>query len=361
MKSQGNYPTFPNASHNSALGVTREPPKVLTTLPFISSFKELSHFQKRFIRKQLPLTMPDPIHPVHPNSVQARLSLPACGILDGDQLAASWFDQTLSLRLGGAARFARQGDLAHHLRRSFGGALGAGASPECAATHPPSPCPWEPPCALDVFFREQLRVEGDGLPKPFVTLIHTDGADLIAGLRVFGFATDWIPTVEHAFTDALRHRLPWKKLGSTPPPVTDRVLETCEGLAMDTPPTAVALDWLTPLDAEKIDPVERAASVLTRLHRRLDGLARWHDSRLAPLDEGAVAYWQAMAQPTLTKRSILQVHARQAQRTDVAEGAMALHGDLAPFWAMLRLGERCFVGRGAARGQGRYRLRAEVV
>ena len=47
-----NYPMFPNVSQKFALSDTRKPSKVLTTLPFASSFKELDCFQMRFARKQ---------------------------------------------------------------------------------------------------------------------------------------------------------------------------------------------------------------------------------------------------------------------------------------------------------------------
>lgn len=283
---------------------------------------------------------------------------PARGPVSPADLAALWFDQTIRVRLGGAAGLIRNPDLLNHFRRSFGGALGAGASPEASAGQP---CPWEPPCALDVFFREQMRVEGTGLPKPFVPLADTDGADLIAGLRLFGFATDWAPAAEHAFTDALRHRLPWRKLGTVPPPLLDRWIETCEGIDPGAPPEAAALDWLTPLDAEKMDPAGKPGSILKRLHRRLQGLARWHDAALWELPDELVSYWEAIAR-TGEMDSPKPVPARSGlqQRTfhaDTARGRLSLHGDLAPFWPLLRTGERCAIGRGATRGNGRYVLR----
>lgn len=305
--------------------------------------------------------MPEPSASVEVNSLTRRLLEPARGVAMPLDLASDWFDQTIQVRLGGAATLIRNPELTNHLRRSFGGALGAGASPECAATHPPSPCPWEPVCALDVFFREQMRVAGDGLPKPFVTLADTEGSDLIVSLRVFGFATDWMPAAEHAFVDALCHRLPWRKLGVSMPPILDRTVKTCEGIAVDSIPDTATLDWITPLDAEKIDPSDRTASILTRLHRRLNGLARWHDASLPDLPEDVVHGWETMLETEgLHAPTLRPSHSGKDRRTfqaPVAIGTLTLRGDLRPLWPLLRLGERCAVGRGAVRGQGRYSLK----
>lgn len=306
--------------------------------------------------------MPDTAPRVEPNSLQLRLQHPARGLISVEQLAGGWFDQTIWVRLGGVAGLARDFNLLNHFRRSLGEALGAGASPEASATHPPSPCPWEPPCPLDVLFREQMRVEGVGLPKPFVTLADTDGADLIAGLRVFGFATDWMPTVEHAFVDALCHRLPWtKRLRIAPPPVLDRWIETCEGLDAVPTPIAVTLDWTTPLDAENLDASAKTGSVLTRLHRRLQGLARWHDAALPQLHADAVEHWEMAADASAMDAPKMQAARSGLQRktffADSMRGALRLCGNLAPFWPMLQMGERCCVGRGAVRGMGRFVLR----
>ena len=301
--------------------------------------------------------MTDDHESVESNSLMGRLDVARHRPVRAADLASGWFDQTVRVRLGGAAHLSRSPELANHFRRSFGGALGAGASPEASDG---LPCPWEPPCALDVFFREQMRVDGDGLPKPFVTLADRDGADLIAGLRVFGFATEWLPAVEQAFVDALRHRLPWRKLGAAPPPILDRQVETRHGFEAGPMPEAATLRWITPFDAEKIDAGEKTGSILTRLHRRLRGLARWHDADLPELNAKTVARWEAVtdardigAPKILASRSGLQ---RRTFHARAVQGRITLRGDLSPFWPLLLMGERCAVGRGAARGMGRYRL-----
>lgn len=302
--------------------------------------------------------MPEPTGSVEPNSVLQRIRMAQSTRVTANALATRWFDQTIKMRLGGVARLIASGELENHFRRAFGGALGAGASPE-ANKH--QPCPWEPPCALDVFFREQLRDGGDGLPKPFVPLMDVNGPDLIAGIRIFGLATDWMPAIELAFVDALNHRLPWRKLGlAHTPPLLDRWVETREGLQISPVPKHASVQWITPLDAEAIDPSDKAGSILTRLHRRLCGFANWHDCALSELAPSAVANWESSvdtseieAPQPITARSGLQ---RRTFRSAAAGGTLRLTGNIEEFWPILLMGERCAVGRGAVRGLGRYRL-----
>jgi len=183
---------------------------------------------------------------------------------------------------------------------------------------------------------------------------------LIAGLRVFGFATEWLPAVEMAFIDGLSDRLPWKKLRIPRPVLLDRQIETCEGLGLDAPSNVAAMNWLTPVDAENIDLREKAGSVITRLHRRLAGLAYWHDCALGDLEPGRIDAWQRLAgtEDVSMARAVPAYSGAQKKifRADAAAGRISLSGDLTPFWPLLLLGERCGVGRGAARGRGRFSL-----
>ena len=98
------------------------------------------------------------------NSVLARLKAAQQNQVTVNFLACNWFDQTIRVRLSGAARRSLDPEILNHFRRSFLGALSAGGSPAARAGQP---CPWEPPCAFDVFCREQYRENGSGLPKPF--------------------------------------------------------------------------------------------------------------------------------------------------------------------------------------------------
>lgn len=113
-------------------------------------------------------------------------------VASADALISASFDQTIALRLRGAA-----GGIAPdaHLRRSFLAALGPAAS---EAARSGKPCTWDPPCALDVFCREQLRHKGAGLPKPYVLWAERHEEDLVIRLRVFGMANDWFAAAAEA-------------------------------------------------------------------------------------------------------------------------------------------------------------------
>jgi len=89
--------------------------------------------------------VPEPPAKVEKNSLRTRLHHPL-HTLPADDFAATWFDQTVWLRVPGHAALAADVAFLNHLRRSFGGALGAGASPEASAGHP---CPWRSSSALD--------------------------------------------------------------------------------------------------------------------------------------------------------------------------------------------------------------------
>jgi hypothetical protein len=122
-----------------------------------------------------------------------------------DVLARAFVDQTVFFRLENCAPSAPF-EIGAHLRRSFLGALGGGASDAAKANEP---CNWGPPCALDVFCREQLRgPRGEGLPKPYVMNWHKEGSDLIIVLRVFGMAVDWFMVAAEAMAAGIRTILP---------------------------------------------------------------------------------------------------------------------------------------------------------
>ncbi len=274
--------------------------------------------------------------------------------LTPEELCACWFDQTVCVRLSGLAPLVRDFELFNHFRRSFGGGLRLAASEEARAN---LPCPWNPPCALDVFFREQVREERAGLPKPFVMLADADSDDLIAGLRVFGFATEWLPAAEHAFIAGLRDVLPWRKLGRRAPEIADRWIETCEGFDHPLTPK-VTLRWITPLDAEKINPHGKPASILSRLVGRAEGIARWFDAALEA-DKDALAHLWTTAIRSVDDmepryRGFHSGQDRKTVRAKSSLGSIALAGDIAHLWPLMLIGERIFVGRGAARGCGRY-------
>lgn len=60
------------------------------------------------------------------------------------------------------------------LRGAVGNILLRAASPEARRRQP---CPWDPPCTLDVFFGRRKQTAGLELPKPFVMGIEADPTD----------------------------------------------------------------------------------------------------------------------------------------------------------------------------------------
>lgn len=310
------------------------------------------------------MTMPDISAAVEQKSItplSERLLRPAM-MHSLNTLLAHWFDQTIHLRLEGAGALVDHPALLNNMRRSFGAALGRGASD---AARKGRPCPWGPPCALDVFFREQLRSGGQGLPKPFVVRADRDGADLIASLRVFGFAADWLLAVESAFIDGLRTVLPWPKLGGAVPNIVDRRIETCEGINSGTAPAGVVLEWRTPLDTHRLDVMAAPWSIFTRLLRRTEGLARWCDTDLDTNEEALEACCRALDYDmTMAQVGTAEFWSGRDQklvRQAAMRGQIRISGDVGALWPLLQIGQCIHAGRGAAQGQGRFNLRSLII
>ncbi len=281
------------------------------------------------------------------------------------QLVSAWADQTLTLRLGGAGH--THGWIGAHLRRSFLGALGPGASCEARAG---GACPWDPPCALDVFCREQLRgARGDGLPKPYVIAAWPEGDDLTVSLRVFGMAIDWAMVAFEALVSGIGTILPWAKIArdlTRPPPILQRDISMFSGQSFDVsgastiPVTSAQLEFLSPMDATGTNVLEQPHSILARALRRVDGLSRWNGVTLDP-EVGA-----RLAQQTRRLRfdmsgvrsgqySSANRHA-QRRRDQTIKGKILFSGEFADLWQLLQLAERGHIGRHAVEGLGRIRL-----
>lgn len=278
---------------------------------------------------------------------------------DAAGLAAAWYDQTVTFRIKSAGRRAKA-DIGGHLRRSFQGALGAGASEAAARGHP---CTWDPPCALDVFRREQLRgPRGDGLPKPFVLRAWGQGADLVVTLRIFGMANDWSMVAAEALATGIRTILPWHREvpGLTEaPPIAARAIAPCR-LDPATAPERVRLTFLSPVDATGRDIAAEPQTLITRLIRRVDAVSRWNGVALQDgLGAALAAHAHGLAYD-LTELRFGHYESPnrfgQLRRDPVISGHLTLSGDLSPIWPLLHIGTRCHVGRKAVEGLGAYRL-----
>ncbi|MBB4285425.1 CRISPR system precrRNA processing endoribonuclease RAMP protein Cas6 [Roseospira goensis] len=306
----------------------------------------------------------------HPNRLRQRLAAP----LDhatADDLLARWFQAEIVARLGPGLSPDRITDprLPGRLRGALGDALLEGASAEARAEQP---CPWDPPCALDVLWGETGSVRrGVEIPRPFVIRVDPDPPD--GGrvtLSLFGFATDWAEGVADALVRALRGGLgggadgarltlePRHRAIVTPEPPAPVMPEVVEpGLGV------VALTVRTPLvlrrrSALVLDPL----ALLTSLSRRAEGFARWHDTALT-VDGDALA--ETASALTLDGQGLSPAgwtrgSARQPGRSIPVTGVvgrLVLRGPpeaLARAGALLALGSRFGAGGHAAQGMGRY-------
>lgn len=273
-------------------------------------------------------------------------------------IAAVWFDQTVTYRLQGAGVLDPVA-LGGHLRRSFLGAMARGASLQALNNEV---CPWDPPCALDIFMREQLRgARGDGLPKPYVLFCDVDGDDLLVSLRVFGLANDWFYLAAEAVLAGMRDILPWQRLfGRGMPPVIDREVVQVSGVTVPDLKAGFALEFITPVDATgKSGVIER--SLLSRLLRRVDALARWQGMALDPdYARGVVRKLGQLDYSRSTLASGTYVSPSRQPKTrshKTRSGTLIAMGDVTSVLEFVAIGARCHIGRAAREGLGRFYIR----
>lgn len=275
-------------------------------------------------------------------------------------LAAAFVDQTALFRLENCAPSAPE-DIGAHLRRSFLGALGPGASD---AARNGQACVWDPPCALDVFCREQLRgSKGDGLPKPYVILCQRDGPDLIVGVRVFGMAIDWFMAAAEAMPQGLRTILPWGRVlpgHVAAPRITDRWVEVGYPAPMPETGDVVRLEIVSKTDVGNTDPFENPHRLLSRLLRRADGISKWNGLAITDAAGRALAQHMAGLQYDTSSLKLIKYTSpnakKQIRANRAVTGHLTISGDWAPVWPVLAMGERCHMGRGAVEGLGRIKI-----
>jgi len=275
-------------------------------------------------------------------------------------LAEAFYDQSVAFRLEGVGASAPVG-IGAHIRRSFLGAFGAAASDQARAGRP---CSWDPPSALDVFCREQLRgARGDGLPKPYVVECGLDQGDLIVSLRVFGMANDWFMAAAEAMAVGMRTILPWQRLfpgRKSAPRILSRQISVGALRPMPVDARSARLVFTSPTDASGGEPHAEPHRILTRLQRRVDGISRWNGVGLSD-EAGRALAGQAKgfgfdASGLRTGRYQSPNARGQVRRKDTMTGVLLITGDIAQIWPLLAMGEKCHLGRGAVEGLGAFRL-----
>ncbi|MCF6344389.1 MAG: hypothetical protein L3J15_06945 [Devosiaceae bacterium] len=293
--------------------------------------------------------------------LQQRVDEPA-RFIGLEELAATWFSQTIEIKIFGYGELLNNKDLLPFIRRAWGSELVRGASSEAINE---APCPWTPPCALDVFFREQMRYGKHGIPKPYVFAADKKEQNLVVKLNIFGFANDWLPVAVELLVQTLRERVSWGKLarGEFLPKfeITQLRTSTIEGFDVVDTPDMVEISFITPLDsAGNSDLIDEPHSFIGRLARRIDGLARWQDAKLEAdwfaLSEQwkGLKYWSEELTSDYTKRWSHRQNANLVN--DAVSGKLMIAGNLAPILPLLIIGQNCHAGRGAVTGQGRYNI-----
>lgn len=282
---------------------------------------------------------------------------PVAGLAD---VVAGWRAQEVTLVLAPVAR--ADAGFGAHLRRSFLGALGPGASAEARAGRP---CPWDPPCALDVFLREQLRAGADGLPKPYVLFWSQSGPVMTVTLRVFGTACTWFMAAAEALTAGLTGILPWSKAlpgQRTAPAILDRRFQMDAALP-DLPQAPLILRLDSPMDdsgGNPTGPQDPAAQMLARAVRRVDALAHWQGLALTEAATRALtlaAHDIRASATTMTRHSHDSPNSKgQVRRSQVLTGEMLLPPLPDDLRLLLALATSCHLGRHTNEGLGAISL-----
>lgn len=279
---------------------------------------------------------------------------------DYGDLAEAFFDQSVNFRLEGVGSSAPAG-IGAHIRRSFLGALGPGASDAARAG---KPCNWDPPSALDVFCREQLRgPKGDGLPKPYVIEVQADRGDLLVTLRVFGMANDWFMVATEAMAEGFRTILPWERLypgRKAAPAILARDISIGNLRPIPTDVHTVRLVFTAPTDIAGKDPRPAPHLILTRLQRRVDAISRWNGLGLSD-DAGRMLASQLRqfsfdASALVVGNHLSPNACGEVRRKETMTGILAVTGNIPLIWPLLAMGEKCHLGRGAVEGLGTFRL-----
>jgi len=130
----------------------------------------------------------------------------------------------------------------------------------------------------------------------------------------------------------------------------------------DQVPLTQPLTWLTPMNAEALDPREQPATLLSRLGRRVAGLALWHDAVPAEDWREQASHWDRVRYDVSGLRAEHTGRRSERARRDyhaatVVTGEVLLSDLPRQLGPLLALGQIAHVGKGASEGFGRFQLR----
>ncbi len=277
-----------------------------------------------------------------------------------------WHHVRITARCDGGAELARDSAMAARLRGALGRQLTMSASPQALAG---APCPWQPPCALDVLFGQHGKVTGGlEVPKPYVVAVSAVGNDLVAEVTLFGFAGDLAEAAAEALVNGLRHGLNQGEMDRVryrPLSVVDRSIASFDNVALAEPPSGaiVMLSMRTPLSIRSGDTVKNPAfgDLVSSLTARVQGLARWQDAALdadwrALIAEGRTLRHHAI--PGAAPQHWRRGSTRQDRSFQIGGATVQwlLDNPSAELLHLLALGQTTGAGGRTALGLGRFQL-----
>ncbi|ULB11841.1 hypothetical protein ORIO_18575 [Cereibacter azotoformans] len=253
----------------------------------------------------------------------------------------------------GSAPLLQRPELLHRLRGAVGNVLAQWASAEALRGQS---CPFDPPCAFDLFHNAQgFLARGREIPKPFVLRADVRGKDLVLTLRLFGRAVAWASEFQAGLVGGMRRGLEWPDTGPLALPVR-MVLRHEVAPARPSRVGALRVATITPLiqrgdDASEdmIDPT----SFVTGLANRLSGMAQWHGHTLV-LDGAALRDRIRASQPEARGRTVPLARGRKTRRGFA--GTLSFPDCDAAACLVLALGAECHAGADTSTGAGRYRI-----
>ena len=210
----------------------------------------------------------------------------------------------------------------------------------------------------------QYRIGPNGLPKPYVLAADARGDDLEITLTLFGMAVDWSATMSHTLACVVQHRIDWHDQDASvfvPKKSACQInLRAEEGISVPPPRTHADIRFLTPMNAEHDNPLDRPATILARLARRVEGLSRWQDVEL-DVDWASLADAWARVEYDMAGLESHQVDRRSGRGARTFEmpaiiGTLGVGNLDRALWPMLAIGQRVHAGKGGSEGFGRFRL-----
>lgn len=251
--------------------------------------------------------------------------------------------------------------LLNRIRRAWGHELRKAAS---ETGYDAQVCTWEPPCARDIFFREQFRFNArHGLPKPFALSIDLARSTMVIRLALFGAAIDYVYAARETMATALRFGVDWQ---DGPESRSDRpklALMDCRistpKLPFESVPDLATLSFVTPMRVTtdlRSDP----SSIIAGLARRTGNLLIWMDAMLEVEWESLSSCWKKLEYSIEQNEelSVPQVSRRQGKKYEANAAALriSISGNITPIWPFLVAGTSSHAGSGATYGFGRYNL-----